>query len=201
MGDSKGTLTAAHVEIFIQLREPLIPVSLGLVQGNCGQRWLRDPQIVLRRKDDLQSPHSETVWLAGAGNPTPVFNGSPGGLELGPGASVTTSVSVPWGAGRYWGRRNCVFDSSGHGTCATGDCGGVLQCTHAGAGTTLAEFTLTGSSTGSDNYDISLVDAFDFPISIQLDDPNPNHCINPPARPICAFSVPRKCKLKMRRET
>jgi hypothetical protein len=55
-----------------------------------------------------------------------------------------------------------------------------LQCTHAGAGTTsLAEFTLTGSSTGSDNYDISLVDAFDFPISIQLNDSSPNHCVNP----------------------
>jgi hypothetical protein len=132
------------------------------------------------RQFTIKNSCSETVWLAGAGNPTPVFNGSPGGLELGPGATVTTTVPVPWVAGRFWGRRNCTFDSSGHGTCATGDCGGLLQCTHAGAGTTsLAEFTLTGSSTGSDNYDISLVDAFDFPISIQLDDPNPNHCVNP----------------------
>jgi len=132
------------------------------------------------RQFTIKNSCSETVWLAGAGNPTPVFNGSPGGLELGPGATVTTKVPVPWVAGRFWGRRNCVFDGSGHGTCATGDCGGLLECTHSGAGTTtLAEFTLTGSSTGSDNYDISLVDAFDFPISIQLDDPNPNHCINP----------------------
>jgi hypothetical protein len=132
------------------------------------------------RQFTIKNSCSETVWLAGAGSPTPVFNGSPGGLELGPGAVVTTTVPVPWVAGRFWGRRSCVFDSSGHGTCATGDCGGVLECTHAGAGTTsLAEFTLTGSSTGSDNYDVSLVDAFDFPISIQLDDPNPNHCVNP----------------------
>ncbi len=97
---------------------------------------------------------------------------------MAPGTSVTTSVPVPWVAGRFWGRRNCTFDSSGKGSCSTGDCG-QLQCTHSGAGTTtLAEFTLTGSATGSDNYDISLVDAFDFPVSIQLDDPAPNHCIN-----------------------
>jgi hypothetical protein len=130
------------------------------------------------RQFTIKNNCSETVWVAGAGSPTPVFNGSSGGLEMAPGTSVTTTVTVPWVAGRFWGRRNCTFDSSGHGSCATGDCG-QLQCTHSGAGTTtLAEFTLTGSSTGSDNYDISLVDAFDFPISIQLDDPSPNHCVN-----------------------
>lgn len=131
-----------------------------------------------QRQFTIKNNCSETVWLAGAGSPTPVFNGSPGGLEMAPGTSVTTTVPVPWVAGRFWGRRNCSFDSSGKGSCATGDCG-QLQCTHSGAGTTtLAEFTLTGSATGSDNYDISLVDAFDFPVSVQLDDPAPNHCIN-----------------------
>jgi hypothetical protein len=130
------------------------------------------------RQFTIKNSCSETVWVAGAGNPTPVFNGSPGGLQMAPGTTVTTTVPVPWVAGRFWGRRNCTFDSSGKGSCATGDCG-QLQCTHTGAGTTtLAEFTLTGSPTGSDNYDISLVDAFDFPVSIQLDDPAPNHCVN-----------------------
>ena len=130
------------------------------------------------RQFTIKNNCSETVWVAGAGSPTPVFNGSPGGLAMAPGSSVTTTVPVPWVAGRFWGRRNCNFDSSGKGSCATGNCG-QLQCTHSGAGTTtLAEFTLTGSTTGSDNYDISLVDAFDFPISVQLDDPSPSHCIN-----------------------
>jgi len=155
------------------LRGTNIGVALGLL-------LLTISAAAQNRQFTIKNSCSETVWLAGAGNPTPVFNGSPGGMELGPGATVTTTVPVPWVAGRFWGRRNCTFDGSGHGSCATGDCGGLLQCTHAGAGTTsLAEFTLTGSSTGSDNYDISLVDAFDFPISIQLDDPNPNHCVNP----------------------
>ncbi|HZR27441.1 MAG TPA: thaumatin family protein [Terriglobales bacterium] len=137
------------------------------------------PAAAQTRQFTIKNNCSETVWLAGAGNPTPVFNGSPGGLEMLPGASVTTSVPTPWVAGRFWGRRNCTFDGSGKGSCATGDCGGLLQCTHTGAGsTTLAEFTLSGA-TGSDNYDVSLVDAFDFPISIQLDDPAPSHCVNP----------------------
>ena len=152
---------------------PYIKVALGMLLISLSA-------AAQTRQFTLKNSCSETVWVAGAGNPTPVFNGSSGGLEMLPGATVTTTVPVPWVAGRFWGRRNCTFDSSGHGSCATGDCGGVLQCTHTGAGTSsLAEFTLTGSSTGSDNYDISLVDAFDFPISIQLDDPNPNHCINP----------------------
>src|SRR5215472_15946898 len=152
-----------------------------------GSRWLTAmglgvlvlvPSAAAQRQFTIKNNCSETVWLAGAGSPTPVFNGSSGGLEMAPGSSVTTTVPVPWVAGRFWGRRNCAFDSSGHGSCATGDCG-QLQCTHSGAGTTtLAEFTLTGSATGSDNYDISLVDAFDFPVSIQLDDPSPNHCVN-----------------------
>src|SRR5258708_164091 len=130
------------------------------------------------RQFTIKNNCSETVWVAGAGTPTPVFNGSPGGLEMAAGTSLTTTVPVPWVAGRFWGRRNCTFDSSGKGSCATGDCG-QLQCTHTGAGTTtLAEFTLTGSATGSDNYDVSLVDAFDFPVSIQLNDPTPNHCVN-----------------------
>src|SRR5215470_14492020 len=131
------------------------------------------------RQFTVKNNCSETVWVAGAGSPTPVFNGSSGGLQMAPGSSVTTTVPVPWVAGRFWWRRNCTFDSTGKGSCATGDCG-QLQCTHSGAGTTtLAEFTLTGSATGSDNYDISLVDAFDFPISIQVDDPAPSHCVNP----------------------
>jgi len=123
---------------------------------------------------------SETVWVAGSGSTVPVFNGtSSGGIELLPGATATTTVPDTWSAGRIWGRRNCTFDSSGKGSCATGDCGGVLNCTHSGAGnTTLTEWTLSTGPAG-DNYDISLVDAFDFPVSIQLDDPSPNHCVNP----------------------
>jgi Thaumatin family len=137
-----------------------------------------DMAVAQTRQFVITNNCAETVWVAGAGSPTPVFDGSSGGLELPAGATVTTSLPTPWVGGRFWGRRQCTFDANGKGSCQTGDCGG-LQCQHAGAGTTsLAEFTLTGSATGADNYDISLVDAFDFPLSVQLNDPNPVRAIN-----------------------
>ena len=64
---------------------------------------------------------AEAVWVAGAGNPTPVFNGSSGGLGLAAGATVTTSLPTPWVGGRFWGRRQCTFDANGKGSCQTGD--------------------------------------------------------------------------------
>jgi hypothetical protein len=138
------------------------------------------PAAAQTRTFTVKNNCSETVWAAASATQGPlVFNGtSPGGIELLPGATATATVAIPWSAGRIWGRRNCTFDSSGKGSCATGDCGGVLNCAHSGAGnTTLTEWTLDGG-TIPDNYDVSIVDAFDFPISIQLDDPNPNHCVN-----------------------
>src|SRR6266849_2719974 len=138
------------------------------------------PAVAQTRTFTVKNNCSETVWAAASATQGPlVFNGtSPGGIELLPGATATATVAIPWSAGRIWGRRECTFDSSGKGSCATGDCGSVLNCTHSGAGnTTLTEWTLDGG-TIPDNYDVSIVDAFDFPISIQLDDPNPNHCVN-----------------------
>jgi hypothetical protein len=136
--------------------------------------------VAQTRQFTIKNNCSETVWVAGAGSVVPVFNGTDsGGIELAPGATTTTTVPGTWAAGRIWGRRNCTFDSTGKGSCSTGDCAGLLHCTHSGAGnTTLTEWTLSNGTAG-DNYDISLVDAFDFPVSIQLDDPNPNHCVNP----------------------
>src|SRR5580698_6736264 len=91
---------------------PYIHVVLGLL-------LLTLSAAAQTRQFTIRNSCSETVWLAGAGNPIPVFNGSPGGLEMGPGATVATTVPVPWVAGRFWGRRNCAFDSTGHGSCAT----------------------------------------------------------------------------------
>ena len=83
-----------------------IKVALGLV-------LLSGFAVAQTRQFTVKNNCSETVWLAGAGSPTPVFNGSSGGLEMAPGSSVTTTVPVPWVAGRFWGRRNCTFDSTG----------------------------------------------------------------------------------------
>lgn len=60
---------------------------------------------------------------------------------------------------------NSAYATVGKGTCATADCGGVLQCNGAGGipPASLAEFTLDSPM---DFYDISLVDGFNVPISV-----------------------------------
>ena len=67
--------------------------------------------------------------------------------------------------------------SNGAFRCATGDCGGVLECAKEGilsGGQTpasLAEFTLNGHG-GQDYYDVSLVDGYNLMISIKVQNPN-----------------------------
>ncbi|KAG5011417.1 hypothetical protein JHK86_023678 [Glycine max] len=60
-------------------------------------------------------------------------------------------------------RHGCIFDSSGSGTCITGDCGGKLKCDGVGGAppASLAEFTL--DSQEGDFYDVSLVDGYNLP--------------------------------------
>lgn len=68
-------------------------------------------------------------------------NNATGGFTLG--AGQTQNVSLPSGySGRVWGRTGC--DASGN-NCATGGCTGGIDCTSpAGAGPTLAQFTING---------------------------------------------------------
>lgn len=113
----------------------------------------------------------ETIWAATNQNsqyPLPVT-----GWKLDPGQSVTFNVPTAWG-GRIWGRTGCAFNSSGVGTCQTGDCGGVFQCKGSGATpATLAEMTLD-SFDGLDFYDVSLVDGSNLPMYI-----NTSHSVSP----------------------
>ena len=73
-------------------------------------------------------------------------------------------------AGRIWALTDCVM-SNGALRCATGDCGGVLECAKAGiqrgrqTPVTLAEFTLNGNGS-QDYYDVTLVDGYNLMISI-----------------------------------
>ncbi|KAK4765778.1 hypothetical protein SAY86_026868 [Trapa natans] len=108
-----------------------------------------------------------TVWpgiLSSAGSP----NLGSTGFELRKGGSRSFQTPTGW-SGRFWGRSGCEFDSSGRGSCATGDCGsGEVECNGAGATppATLAEFTL-GASGSQDFYDVSLVDGYNLPIIVQ----------------------------------
>ncbi len=107
----------------------------------------------------------QTIWPGALGNAGQAIpNG--GGWELASGQSMTITVPDTW-AGRFWARTYCTFNSSGSGSCETGDCGGVLACNGAGGhpNVSLAEFTL-GGGTSSDFYDVSFVDAFNIPITV-----------------------------------
>ncbi|KAL0396141.1 UNVERIFIED_CONTAM: Thaumatin-like protein 1 [Sesamum calycinum] len=106
---------------------------------------------------------SQTIWPAILGSPRLESTG----FELPKGASRAFQAPTGW-SGRFWGRTGCTFDGSGHGSCATGDCGsGQMECNGAGAtAATLAEFTLgTGSM---DFYDVSLVDGYNLPLMVDV---------------------------------
>ncbi|CAM8876975.1 hypothetical protein QQ045_020609 [Rhodiola kirilowii] len=108
-----------------------------------------------------------TVWpgiLPGAG--TPPLEST--GFQLGKKDSRTLQAPPGW-SGRFWARTGCTFDSSGHGSCTTADCGsGQMECNGSGAAppATLAEFTL-GQSGSDDFYDVSLVDGYNLPMIIE----------------------------------
>ncbi|HEY4035708.1 MAG TPA: thaumatin family protein [Ktedonobacteraceae bacterium] len=105
----------------------------------------------------------QTIWVGTQGSVL-LKNG---GWRLDVGQTSTILVPKNWASGRFWGRTGCTFDSSGAGSCATGDCGGHLQCNGAGGvpPASLAEFTLSGGG-GNDFYDISYVDGSNIPIII-----------------------------------
>src|SRR4051812_101462 len=86
---------------------------------------------------DIVNQCSYTVW--------PAAIPSGGGRQLDSGQTWSLDIPAGTSSGRIWGRTGCNFDSSGSGTCETGDCRGALSCTLSGQPpTTLAEFTLNG---------------------------------------------------------
>ncbi|CAN1307948.1 Thaumatin-like protein 1a [Linum perenne] len=110
-----------------------------------------------------------TIWpgtLTGGASPQL----STTGFELTSKATFRLDGVPPsWSSGRLWARTHCTTDSAGKFTCLTGDCAsGQKQCNGAGAipPVTLVEFTLNGHG-GLDYYDVSLVDGFNLPVSIE----------------------------------
>ncbi|KAG9133949.1 hypothetical protein Leryth_004652 [Lithospermum erythrorhizon] len=104
-----------------------------------------------------------TIWpgtLAGSGTPPLPTTG----FQLDAGQSVSIPSTPGW-SGRIWARTGCTFDTTGVGTCLTGDCGGRLECAGNGAAppTSLFEITL-GKGDDKDFYDVSLVDGYNLPI-------------------------------------
>ncbi|MED6158076.1 Thaumatin-like protein 1 [Stylosanthes scabra] len=105
-----------------------------------------------------------TVWPGILGKPDLGATG----FELRRGDTRSFDAPPAW-SGRFWARTGCKFDDSGHGACATGDCGsGEVNCNGNGAAppATLAEFTL-GTGDTKDFYDVSLVDGYNVPMMVE----------------------------------
>ncbi|KAG1354110.1 Thaumatin-like protein 1 [Cocos nucifera] len=103
--------------------------------------------------------------LSGSGSPELETTG----FELAAGDSRRFQAPTGW-SGRFWARTACNFDSAGKGSCATGDCGtGEVECKGSGATppATLAEFTLAGTASSRDFYDVSLVDGYNLPVVVE----------------------------------
>ncbi|KAG5529256.1 hypothetical protein RHGRI_029826 [Rhododendron griersonianum] len=115
------------------------------------------------------------------------------GFELTKGSSQSNQAPTGW-SGRFWGRTGCNFDGSGHGSCATADCGsGQVECNGAGATppATLTEFTL-GSGT-MDFYDVSLVDGYNLPMIVEVSGGS-GAC----APTGCVVDLNRNCPMELR---
>ncbi|OAY57550.1 thaumatin-like protein 1 [Manihot esculenta] len=117
------------------------------------------------------------------------------GFELPKGSSRTFQVPTGW-SGRFWGRTGCNFDDSGHGSCATADCGSSqVECNGNSATppATLAEFTL-GTGT-QDFYDVSLVDGYNLPMVVDV-----NGGSGACASTGCVTDLNRKCPNELKVE-
>ncbi|XP_072997432.1 thaumatin-like protein [Typha latifolia] len=109
----------------------------------------------------------DPIWpglLASAGHVTPEL----GGFHLSVSEEYVLEVPALW-SGRIWARRGCCFDELGHGTCDSGDCGGLLHCNGAGGDppATVVEMTFGSQASPLHYYDVSLVDGFNLPVSMR----------------------------------
>ncbi|HEY4013906.1 MAG TPA: thaumatin family protein [Polyangiaceae bacterium] len=121
---------------------------------------------------------TQTVWAAAL--PATTF---PNGLvEMAPGFSFRVGVGDGW-SGRVWGKTACTTSPSGKSKCASD-----------AFPSSLAELTLTTTSTGLDFYDVSLVDGFNLPIELSAlghvpDAGHPYDC----GAPSCAVDLNASC--------
>ncbi|KAF9597554.1 hypothetical protein IFM89_019568 [Coptis chinensis] len=70
-------------------------------------------------------------------------------------------------SGRMWARTGCTH-TNGRFTCATGDCGGRIECNGAGGATpaTLAQFSIHHGQNDQSSYAVSLVDGYNVPMTV-----------------------------------
>ncbi|KAJ7782572.1 thaumatin [Mycena maculata] len=133
--------------------------------------FLLSAYTVSARQMTVTNSCSYTVWPAIFTGGTDKPSQPTGCVPWEAAAGSTTSFTVPddWVSGRIWGRTDCDFTKPDVSSCSTGSCNGGLLCAAVG-GTgippvTVAEWTL-GANGQPDNYDVSLVDGFNIPMSV-----------------------------------
>ncbi|KAL7150299.1 hypothetical protein ABFS83_05G102500 [Erythranthe nasuta] len=132
---------------------------------------------------NIQNNCPYTVWPAAVPG---------GGRRLDSGQTWTIGFPNVPKLAKIWARTNCTFDSSGQGSCLTGDCGGQLRCQSYGSPPhTLAEYGLN-SFARKDYYDISVMEGFNVPIEFT---PTTNGCTRPVT---CAADVTGQCPAQLR---
>ncbi|XP_062109996.1 uncharacterized protein LOC133821854 [Humulus lupulus] len=122
-----------------------------------------------------------------------------GGKHLSPGKTWGLDV-ISGTEGRIWARTGCVFNSTGQGRCASGDCDGVLECQSKGrAPHTLAEYSLNKVKAldfrdiSVIDLDISLIEGFNIPMEISPR--STNQCDR---RVKCAADINGLCPMELR---
>ncbi|KAK9065891.1 hypothetical protein SSX86_015293 [Deinandra increscens subsp. villosa] len=90
-----------------------------------------------------------------------------GGFALNPLSHRSFPAPASHWSGRIWARTACAH-KNGRFTCATGDCGGRLECNGLGGATpaTLAQLSLHHTPTDQSSYAVSLVDGFNVPMTV-----------------------------------
>ncbi|KAL7111641.1 hypothetical protein ACP275_05G102200 [Erythranthe tilingii] len=132
---------------------------------------------------NIQNNCPYTVWPAAVPG---------GGRRLDSGQTWTIGFPNVPKLAKIWARTNCTFDSSGQGSCLTGDCSGQLRCQSYGSPPhTLAEYGLN-SFARKDYYDISVMEGFNVPIEFT---PTTNGCTRPVR---CAADVTGQCPTQLR---
>ncbi|GJY94452.1 G-type lectin S-receptor-like serine/threonine-protein kinase [Tanacetum coccineum] len=93
----------------------------------------------------------------------PVLNVS--GFELKKGARQFFEILGNW-SGTIWGRTSCTFNVSGHGSCATCDYGGEMECNERNYTNPVMILELD-VTTGDHFYNVSLMKGFILPMTIE----------------------------------
>lgn len=140
----------------------------------------------------------DTVWIGSAVNADGSVNfANLPTLKDGESASVTVPESESPGhwRGKFFARQGCTGESGGDFHCAVGDCGPHADhCTTGEEPASLAEFNFDPADGLAPWYDVSYVNAFSLPVTIDADNATP-----PPGAPTscgqagCAETVLPSC--------